>query len=184
MRIFLGLLLTFILFACNQNNSTKFYWIRFQGREYQKADTTQIIKFNKISNGDTIKYSYQTKSGGFDFFIVKNKDSALIVYNPRDSLVHLNDSIVYTRNFYDTMIIINKDTFKVEEFITDEFVTDGAAIHYFTPAFGLYAGHSNTWAGITYLQSNDTIVNKKINYLIKATVPKFFIRDTLQKILE
>lgn len=178
------LLLTIILFSCNQKEAVKYYWVSFHGHEYKRADTTQIINFAKSENGDTSKCDYKTKYGNLTYFIIKKKDSSFIISNPKNSLIYPNDSLVFMRNFYDTSLVFNQDTFNVKEFILDEFVTDGASIQYYTPSLGVYARHSNTWAGIRYLQTNDTAINRQIDYLIKATVPKFFIRDTLEQILK
>ena len=134
---------TIILFSCNRKEAIKYCWVSFHGHEYKKADTTQIINFDKSENGDTTKCHYQTKYGNLTYFIIKNKDSSFIISNPKDSLIHPNDSVVFMRNFYDTSLVFNQDIFNVKEFILDEFVTDGASIHYYTPSLGIYAGHSN-----------------------------------------
>jgi|YelNatPaOPRAMG01_1025707.scaffolds.fasta_scaffold03086_1 hypothetical protein len=178
------LLLTIVLFSCNQKEPTKYYWVSFHGHEYNKGDTTQIIHFDKTESGDTTKWDYKSKYGDLTYYIINNRDSSFIISKPKDSLIHSNDNIVFMRNFHDTSLILTQDTFHVKEFILDEFVTDGASIYYYTPLLGIYAGHSNTWPGIRYLQTNDTTINKQIDYLIKATVPKFFIRDTLEQILK
>jgi hypothetical protein len=181
MTRFLKLLfLTITFYSCNQEQHIKYYWVSVHGHEYEKSDTTQIIRADKSQNGDTAKFSYVTKFGSMNYFIIKDKDSSFIISNPKDSLIHPNDSIVFIRSFFDTSIILNNDTFKIKKYILDEFVTDGASIHYYEPTLGIFAAHSDTWPGLRYLQTNDTTLNKEIDALIKATVPKFFIRGKLE----
>lgn len=169
-----------ILYSCNQHQNIKYYWITFHGREYENSETIQIIRFDKSRNKDTTKLAYFDKYGSISYFIIKNKDSSFLISIPRDILIHPTDSIVYIRSFYDTSIVLSKDTFRVKKFILDEFVMDGASIHYYEPTLGIYATHSGTWPGLRYLQTTDTSINKQINQLIKATVPKFFIRGQLE----
>jgi hypothetical protein len=182
MRKLVGLIFVIlILSCCKHEKNTEWFWVSFRRHEYQKADSTPIKRFYKLIYGDTTKYFYQTKFQRLEFYTVKSSDSAFAIENPRDSLIHLNDSIVFMPNIYDTIVIFRRDTFEVKKFIRDEFVQDGSSTWYFTPTLGIFAAHSNTWAGITFLQTNDSIINKEIYFLIKATVPRFYIRGTLQK---
>ena len=176
-------LLTLTFYSCTQKRQIRYYWVSFRGHEYEKSDTTQIMQVDRFQNGDTSIFSYVTKFGSISYFIMKNKDSSFLISNPKDSVNHPNDSLVFIRLFFDTSIIFHNDTFKIKKYICDEFVTDGASVYYYEPTLGIYVAHSNTWPGIRYLQTSDTIINKKIDALIKATVPGFFIRDKLKAIL-
>lgn len=186
MRLGMILLLWFAFFSCKKaeksgpDKAFKYYWVMWHGHEYKKVDTNFVF-IERAQLKDTSRLSYFNKSGSSTYYIIKNRDSSFVVDNPRDSLLHLNDSIVFIRLFHDTAIFLGKDTFKVKEFIMDEYIQDGGSIMYYEPSLGFYAGHSDTWPGLRILQSSDTSMNRKIRKLVLSTVPKFFIRVNLDK---
>ena len=186
MRFGTILLLWFAFISCKKaeksgpDRAFKYYWVMWHGHEYKKADTTFVF-IERTQLKDTLRLSYFNKSGSSTYYIIKNRDSSFLVNNPRDSLLHLNDSIVYIRLFHDTTIFLGKDTFNVKEFVMDEYIQDGGSNMYFEPSLGFYAGHSVNWPGLRILQSSDTSMNRKIRKLVLSTVPKFFIRVNLDK---
>ncbi len=173
----LSFLLVLIL-SCRQHVSTEYYWIRLRGHEYERIDTIKISKFASFQNGDTTNLSYTSKYGNLIYFIVANKDSSFTKSDPKEA-EDLTDGLHYLHQILDTSIIIANSTFKIKKYIQDEFVTDGASIHYYEPTVGMYTVHSNTWTSLRYLQTSDSAINNKILRLIKATVPDFFIRGNL-----
>jgi len=112
--------------------------------------------------------------------MIMKRDSSIIISNPKNKLVNSKDSILFLRPFYDTSVVLDSDTLGVKEYVLNEFAIDGASIHYYEPALGIYAVHAKSWPGLRYLQTNDSTINKKIIALIKATVPKIFIPDKLE----
>jgi hypothetical protein len=170
-----------ILIGCKNEKPSKYsyYWVSFRYKEYKKADTINILQFDQSVNGDTAKVIYVTKFGYTDYRFVNGKDTAFIISNIIDDLVHPNDSIIFSRKLRDTLIRTGADSFKVSEYIFDEDVQDGGGIYYFTPKIGVYASHSNTWPGIRYLQSNDTVLNGEIMNIMQKTIPGFFLRGKL-----
>ena len=136
--------------ACKKGKHTNsnYYWVSFKGRDYQKADTLRIDQFDQSTIGDTSKVLYVTKFGYTDYRFVNGKGSAFIVSNIIDEMLHPNDLIIFSRRFKDTLVRTKTDSFKVSEYILDEDVQDGGVIYYFTPKFGAFAVHPDTWPGI------------------------------------
>lgn|GEM_PF-5013546 len=167
-----------VLTACKKekHSNSNFYWVSFRGREYKTADTLKIDQFEQSAIGDTSKVLYVTKFGYTDYRFINGKDSAFIVSNIIDEMLHPNDSIIFSRKFKDTLVIKKTDSFKVSEYILNEDVQDGAVIYYFTPKFGVYAFHSDTWPGLRFLQSNDTALSNEIMDVMNKSIPKFFLR--------
>jgi hypothetical protein len=164
--------------ACKKerHTSSNYYWVIFKGRDYQKTDTLKIDQLEYSTIADTSKVLYVTKFGYTDYRFVNGKDSALIVSNIIDEMLHPNDSIIFSRRFKDTIVRTKSDSFKVSEYILNEDVQDGGVIYYFTPKFGVYAVHSDTWPGIRFLQSNDTALSNEIVDVMNVSIPKFFLR--------
>jgi hypothetical protein len=164
-------LLTLTL-SCKQKQNVKHFYVSYRDREYEKADTNIIFNIEKVETKDTTKIIYYCQIDTLSYYFVnRKKDSSKI----RSSY----DYDGRIRPVSDTTVIIGKDSFNVTEYISNEFVTDGSSIHYFTPQFGVFTTHSGTWPGIRFLQTSDTVMNKKIIKLLKATVPDFFIRGKL-----
>ena len=170
------LCVTFLFSSCEQKENPKYYWVEFDKR-YEKSDTNQIFHFNQTNSADSIKLSYFSKLDTINYILVKsNRDSSLITgyYTQHGHL----------RPLLDTSILLSQETYSVTVYIFNEFVTDGASLHYYEPTIGIYAIHSSTWPGITYLQTTDSLVNNKIKRLMKATIPEFFIRGQLAEELK
>ncbi len=165
------------ILSCQHEVSKEYYWIRLRGHEYEKIDTIRISSFNKIQRGDTTMLTYGSKYGVSTYFIIPSKNSSFIS-NPKE-LGPGEDSIAYLQHISDTSLVIKSESFNVKKFILHENVIDGASIHYYEPSLGMYVVHSNTWTSLRYLQTSDTMINRKILTLIKATVPGFFLRGRL-----
>jgi hypothetical protein len=163
-----------ILESCNQTEE-KYYWVSFDKR-YENTDSNQIFHIEKTILSDTVKFSYLSKLDTIKYFFLNGtRDSSFIEgYYKEDG--HL-------RPLFDTTVLLDKDTFNVTEYILNEHTADGASIHYYVPTIGVYAIHSSTWPGITYLQTTGTLINRKIKRLMKITIPDFFIRGQFEKIL-
>jgi hypothetical protein len=157
--------------ACKQPLESKYYWLRFRDRDYQKADTLQILHFSEIDNDDTTRVSYTTKYGNSTYIFIRDRDSSFISSSIRDKLLHPNDSVVFIRKQYDTSIILKTDTFRVSEYILDEGVQDGATIQYFCPNFGVFLIHGDYWPGMNLLQTNDTAKNLQIKKVAMLVAP-------------
>ena len=164
-----------ILDSCKQVE-VKYYWVQFDKR-YEYADTNQIFHIEKTTFFDTVKFAYLSKLDTINYFFLTHKrDSSFIKgYYHEDG---------HMRPLFDTTVLLEKDTFRVTQYILNENTADGASIHYYIPTIGVYAIHSNTWPGITYLQTTDTLINKKIKKLLKITIPNFFIRGQFENTLK
>ena len=157
--------------SCIQKTGPNYYLISFRNRDYLKSDTTILLSFEKIAKGDTSKVTYTTKYGYWTYLIIGNNDSGFIVSNIRDKLLHPNDSVIFMRRLSDTVITTNTDKFSVTKYILDESVQDGSTFHYYCPQFGVFVVHGDQWPGIKLLQTSDTSINSKINYLVLSVVP-------------
>ena len=166
------LCLVTLTLSCKQKQNIRHFYVSYRDREYEKADTIIIFNIDKEETKDTTKIIYYCQIDTLSYYFVNhNRDSSKI-----KSSYDYDGKI---RPVADTTVIIDKDTFNVTEYISNEFVTDGSLIHYFTPQFGVFTTHSGTWPGIRFLQTSDTATNRKIIKLLKATVPDFFIRGKL-----
>jgi hypothetical protein len=141
------------------------------------------VSYFRSKRSDTIQLSYSYKKGSLNYFITANEKNSFISQFPRD-VVHPDDSLTFMRHLTDTSIFLNTSNYKVSKYIINESDQDGASIHYYEPSIGVFAAHSDTWPGIRYFQTGDTVLNKQIYRLIKATVPKFYIRGELADILK
>ena len=121
--------------------------------------------------------------GTVTYFFINGKDSSFMIVNSKHFLVQPNDSVRWMRSFHDTLVVIGKETFKVKNYVSDELEFEGALMHYYTAPLGIYASYSYG-NGICYLQTSDTIINKQIYALLKATIPQFHIQGRMKKILE
>lgn len=168
------LYLTFFFTSCSEKESPKYYWVAFLDKQYEKADTNQILHIDTINAADENKISFFSKHDTIQYTLGKsNRDSSFIdgFYTKHGQL----------RPLADTSILLDKETCNITTYILDEFVADGASLHYYEPTIGIYAVHSSTWPGIIYLQTSDSLQNSKIKKLMKATIPEFFIRGLLAK---
>lgn len=172
---------TILLSSCSHQEQTKYFWVRFRGHDFHKSDTIQLTTYSIIDKKDSTIINCENEYEQLSYFVINSNDTSFIFLGPKNNIHQTKDSILFIRNFFDTIISFNKDSFRVKKFILDEFVTDGSSIYYFTPSLGIYAEHSGTWPGLKYLQTNDSLLNKKINFLIKATVPDFFVSDMFEK---
>jgi hypothetical protein len=172
-RLFLTLLFfASLILSCKQKQDLKYFYISYRDREYQRADTNIVFKIKDVKTNDTIKICYYSQRDTISYiFLKQNRDSSKIIGS------YVNDGRI--RPVLDTTVIVEKDTFNVTEYISDEFVADGSSIHYYTPQLGVFTTHSGTWPGIRFLQTSDSSINRKIIKLLKATVPDFFIRGKL-----
>ncbi len=174
--LFCFTILVFTTCKKEKHSNSNYYWVTFNGRDYQKADTLRINQFEQSKIGDTSKVLYVTKFGYTDYRFVDGKDSAFIVSNIVDEMLHPNDSIIFSRRFKDTLVITKSDSFKISEYILNENVQDGGVIYYFTQKFGVFAVHSDTWPGLRFLQSNDSTLSREIIDILNKSIPKFFLR--------
>ena len=168
------LCLIFFFNSCRQKENPKYYWVNFRDKQYEKSDTNQIFHIDKTNFDDSIKISFFSKLDTINYILIKsNRDSSRIngFYTEYGNL----------RPLMDTSILLDKETCNITTYIFNEFVTDGASLHYYEPSIGIYAIHSNTWPGIIYLQTTDSSINNKIKRLMKTTIPEFFIRGQLVK---
>ena len=176
-------LLSTVCFCCNSKIPSTYFWITFHGHEYEKKDTITIKSYSKSTRSDTTQLSYVYKKGFLNYFITAPEKNSFISQFPRD-IVNPDDSLTFMRHLTDTSINFNATSYKVSKYIINESGQDGASIHYYEPSVGVFAAHSDTWPGIRYLQTSDTLLNRRIYGLIKATVPEFFIRGKLADILK
>lgn len=172
-----GLLIFFcasiVFCSCRQKATPKYYWLYFDKR-YEQSDTNQIFTIDQTNTTDSIKITYRSKADTIQYsFIKTNRDSS--------SISGYFGAAANLRPFADTAILFDEKSLNITAYIFDEFTTDGASLHYYEPSIGVFAIHSNTWPGITYLQCSDTTINRKIKQLMKASIPDFFIQGELVK---
>lgn len=162
--------------SCNPKPDIKLYWLSSCGKNYEVLDSTNIEHI------DSTKFTT-----GIQRLIYFSKDT--ITYYVKMGAANASktsiDSIdsIRVRLAFDTIIIIGPEQFFVQRYIQNEDVMDGGTEYYWSSAVGVYATHSSTWPGLTILQTNDESMNGKIVKLVKATVPKFFIRDKFKDII-
>jgi hypothetical protein len=162
-----------IFCCCRQKASPKYYWVYFDKR-YEQPDTFPIFTINQTNTTDSIKITYLSKADTIQYsFIKTNRDSS--------SISGYFGATAHLRPFADTAILFDGQNLPITTYIFDEFTADGASLHYYEPSVGVFAIHSATWPGITYLQCSDTIINRKIKRLMKACIPEFYIRGELVK---
>jgi hypothetical protein len=158
--------LILIIASCSSNSKPKYFWVSYTG---DRADTTLIkrIEVDSFPSGAKTYFYYTGDTTHYFLRPDTLQGSQINLYWKTNQSLRL---------FHDTTIILNADTFHVFEFIQNEAVMDGATIHYWETKFGIYAKHSVTWPGLTILQTDDSVQNKKLKFLIRQTVPKFFLR--------
>ncbi|AKD05322.1 hypothetical protein POKO110462_19220 [Pontibacter korlensis] len=158
-----------IALSCKKEaQNTDYHWVT------RKNTINQIAKIERQEKGDTTILSYFASSDTLNYFTV-NSNLLFIDGSYQDGVLH---------QLVDTTIIISDKEYRVAKYIQNEEVIDGGVVHYYTPQFGVFAIHSNTWSGLQYLQSTDSTKNKLIKRLIKATVPEFYVRGELKSELE
>lgn len=150
--------------------------------EYGKVDTVDF-SYNRI-NGDTTQLHYMFKDGRRSYFFPKGSGNGFISTLPRDSFLHGSDTAYFLRCISDTFVTLDNHSIHLRKFILDEDVQDGASIHYFCDSIGVYAIHSDTWPGISMVQSNDSAFNFLVLRLVKQQVPDFFIRPPLTEMIK
>ena len=169
-EIYVLILMSVLVISCIKGKQEPgYHWVRGEN------SINVISKVKRLIKEDTTFLSYFANDTLNYILLSKNRDSSLIGGSYQHG---------YIRSFKDTTINTNGNTFKVIKYIQNEDVIDGGVIHYYNPEFGVFAIHSNTWPGLTYLQSTDSVQNKRVKLLIKATVPEFNIRGKLKTELE
>lgn len=157
-----------IFASCTEKKQLKYFWV--QTTDNIDFDTTLIssIRTDSLPSGaKTIEYySRDTIS----YFV--RMDTLF------GSQTNRFKSIDHSLRLYsDTLIISGKDSFRVFKYIQNEAVEDGGIIHYWEKSIGIYSVHSTTWYDLTKLQTSDTLINNRINFLINLTVPAFFVGE-------
>jgi hypothetical protein len=159
-----------MLGACTHHPVPKYFWLSNDGRG--GIDTILIDRIDVDSFPSGAKTYFYYSSDTTHYFVRPDT----LLGSQRNLYQESNQPL---RLFYDTILYLGSDTFHIYEFIEKEDVADGASIHYWDTRFGIYATHSATWPGVKILQTDDTIQNKKLKFLIKSTVPEFFLRGKI-----
>jgi len=162
--------LTLILVACGNNSRPSYFWVSYDDKG--NADTTLIKRIEVDSFPSGAKTYFYYTSDTTHYFVRPDTllGSQINLYKPSNQPLKL---------FSDTTIVHDADTFHIFKFIENREAVDRVIIHYWETKFGIYAIHSQTRPGLRIFQAKDPIQNRKINFLIRETIPKFFLSDKI-----
>lgn len=156
------------MIACGNNEESGYFWVSYNDKD--SVDTILIKRIEVDSFPSKAKTYFYYDSDITHYFVRPDtlQGSQINLYKPNNHPLNL---------FSDTTVILNTDTFYVFKFIENKETVDRATIHYWETKFGIYAIHSQSRPGLRIFQTKDPIQNKKIDFLILQTVPKFFLSD-------
>lgn len=166
MRYLILIILILYISSCTEKKELEYFWISSADNiHFDTIHITSIRTDSLPSGAKTIEYFSEDTIA---YFVRMDT----LLGSQTNRFKNIDPSL---RLYSDTLIISGKDAFWIFKYIQNEDVEDGGKIHYWEKSIGIYSVHSTTWPGLTKLQTNDTILNEKINLLIDVTVPKFFI---------
>jgi hypothetical protein len=173
----IAILLILSVNSCKQKQNINYFWLASHGKNYERLDSIGIKRVEtEIFKNGIQRLTYYSK----DTMTYYVKPDA--VKNSRTNIKSVDERTL--RLDLDTTILISKDTLRVQKYILDEEIMDGGVEYYWSPEIGVFAIHSSTWPGLTVLTTNDSMLNRKIFPLTKATVPDFFIRDKFKSLIQ
>lgn len=168
MKFLVRIIIPIFFYACNDKN-LKYYWITFYNNK--KADTifiTSILKDSFPSGATTYYYNARDT---LHYFVRPDT----LQGSQTNRFPKLDPTL---RFFSDTILYTNQDTLYVYKFAQNELNKNEMKIHYWEKHIGIYAVQSFDLKTLTILQSNDSILNKKIDFLINRTIknPELFLK--------
>ncbi len=170
MARYLPALLLLILFSCKTKKEDHYYWVTVDGEGCEKAETIKIKEIIKSHTRDSIVLCYRTDTGQARYAFPLYSDTARIISDIPGLVIKPDKKRAnYFVRVFDSEPNPKLDTARIQEYMLVGFVGDQDKVHYFDKDLGVYVIRDIFGPWRRYLQSTDSVINKKLDSLIDLT---------------
>lgn len=165
-KILLLFYILFLIASCGKPK-LKYYWINYDRGE---VDTTFIKKIDVDSFPSGAKTYLYIGDDTTHYFVRPDtlQGSQVNLYWKTNRALRL---------VMDTSLVSEEENYRIFTFAERTGIIDSGRMHYWEPKYGIFAKHTSDYRKLTILQTDDTVENKKIKFLVQRMIPDSVLRD-------